>query len=83
MVADSCRLGLESTEQVGRVDKDDSYKNGNPGDRNIHSGMNRKPPTEKAAGLYFFFSEECSSGFLPGKKLKKILFLCCLPGEII
>lgn len=77
MVADVSRLGLESTEQAGRVDKDDSYKNGNPGDRDIHSGMNRKPPTEKAAGLYFFFGEECSSGFLPGKA-KKILFFVLL-----
>jgi hypothetical protein len=74
VVADVSRLGLESTEQAGRVDKDDSYKNGNPGDRDIHSGMNRKPPTEKAAGLYFFSGEECSSGFLPGKSEKNTVF---------
>jgi hypothetical protein len=83
VVADVSRLGLESTEQAGRVDKDDSYKDGNPGDRDIHSGMNRKPPTEKAAGLYFFSGEECSSGFLPEKSEKKYCFLCCLPGKII
>ena len=82
MVADQRRLGLESTEQAGRVDKDDSYENGNPGDRDIHSGMNRKPPTEKAAGPDSFFGEECSSGFLPESE-KTYCFLCCLPGKII
>ena len=40
--------------------------------------MNRKPPTEKAAGLYFFSGEECSSGFLPEKSEKKILFFVLL-----
>lgn len=71
MVADSCRLGLESTEQVGRVDKDDSYKDDNLGDKDIHSGMDGKPPTEKAASLYFFSGEECSSGFFLEKRAKK------------
>lgn len=79
MVADSRRLGLEGTEQVGRVDRDDSYKDGNPGDRDIHPGMNGKPPAGKAVGLYFFSDEECSSGFFPEKEAKrKLLFFLLL-----
>jgi hypothetical protein len=80
VVADLCRLGLEDTKQVGRVDKDDSYKDDNLGDKDIHSGMDGKPPTEKAASLYFFSGEECSSGFFLEKraKKKKILFLMLL-----
>ncbi len=66
MVVDICRLGLEDTKQVGRVDKDD-----NLGDKDIHLGMDGKPPTEKAASLYFFSGEECSSGFFLEKKAKK------------
>ncbi len=72
MVADLCRLGLEDTKQVGRVDKDDSYKDDNLGDKDIHSGMDGKPPTEKAASLYFFSGEECSSGFFLEKRAKYI-----------
>ncbi len=71
MVVDLCRLGLEDTQQVGRVDKDDRYKDDNLGDKDIHSGMDGKPPTKKVASLYFFSSEECSSDFLLEKKAKK------------
>ena len=39
--------------------------------------MNRKPLTEKVAGISFFSGEECSSGFLPGSE-KKILFFVLL-----
>jgi len=75
VVVDLCRLGLEDTQQVGRVDKDDRYKDDNLGDKDIHSGMDGKPPTEKVASLYFFSSEECSSGFFLKKKKKKKLML--------
>ena len=44
--------------------------------------MNRKPTTEKAAGLYFFSGEECSSGFLPekekGEKKNTVFCAACL-----
>jgi hypothetical protein len=40
--------------------------------------MNRKPPTEKAAGLDFSSGEECSSGFLPEESEKKRLFFVLL-----
>jgi hypothetical protein len=33
VVVDLCRLSLEDTKQVGRVDKDDSYKDDNLGDK--------------------------------------------------
>ena len=39
--------------------------------------MNRKPLTEKAAGLYFVSGEECSSGLLPGSE-KKYFCAACL-----
>ncbi len=55
MVADLCPLGIEDTKQVGRVDKDDNYKDDNLDDKNIHSGMDGKPPIKKAASLYFLF----------------------------
>ncbi len=45
MVVDLCRLGLEDIKQVGRVDKDDSYNDDNLGDKDIHSGMDGRPPT--------------------------------------
>jgi hypothetical protein len=74
VVADLCRLGLEDTKQVGRVDKDDSYKDDNLGDKDIHLGMDGKPPIEKVASLYSFFGEEYNFGFVlekivPKKKL--------------
>jgi hypothetical protein len=68
VVTNLCQLGLEDTKQVGRVDKDDNYKDDNLGDKDIHSGMDGKPPTEKATSVYFFSSEECNSGFFLGKK---------------
>jgi hypothetical protein len=71
VVADLCWLGLKDTKQVGRVDKDDSYKDDNLGDKDIHSGMDGKPPTKKAASLYFFSGGECSSGFFLEKRAKK------------
>jgi hypothetical protein len=74
VVADLCRLGLEDTKQVGRVDKDDNYKDDNLGDKDIHLGMDGKPPIEKAASFYFFSGEECSSGFFLEKKAKKKTF---------
>jgi hypothetical protein len=40
--------------------------------------MNRKPPTEKAAGPDSFSGEECSSGFLPEESEKKRLFFVLL-----
>jgi hypothetical protein len=40
--------------------------------------MNRKPLTEKAAGLYFFSGEECSSGFLPGSEKNTVFCAACL-----
>ncbi len=78
MVADLCWLGLKDTKQAGRVDKDDNYKDDNLGDKDIHSGMDGKPPTEKAASLYFFSSEECSSGFFLEKKTKIIKIIIML-----
>lgn len=60
VVADSCRLCLENTEHVGQVDKANNHKNDNHSDRNIHSVMNIKPPTENVACLYFFFNDECN-----------------------
>ncbi len=51
MVANLCQLGLKDTKQVGWVDKDDNYKDDNLGDKDIHSGMDGKPPTEKVASL--------------------------------
>ncbi len=76
VVANLCWLGLKDTRQVGRVDKDDNSKDDNLGDKDIHSGMDGKPPTEKATNLDFFFGEECNFGFLLERKTKnKKLFL--------
>ncbi len=71
MVTNLCRLGLEDIKQVGRADKDENYKDDNLGDKDIHSGMDGKPPIEKAASFYFFSGEECSFDFFLGKKNKK------------
>jgi hypothetical protein len=73
VVADLCWLGLEDTKQVGRVDKDDSYKDDNLGDKDICSGMDGKPPTKKVASLYFFSGEECSFSFFLEKRAKMLL----------
>jgi hypothetical protein len=79
VVVDLCRLGLKDTKQVGRVDKDDSYKDYKLGDKDIHLGMDGTPPIEKAASLYFFSGEECSSSFFLEKRAKiYILFLMLL-----
>ncbi len=43
MVADLYRSGLKDIKQVGRVDKDDNYKDDNLGDKDIHLGMDGKP----------------------------------------
>jgi len=51
VVTNLCRLGLEDTKQVGRADKDDNYNDDNLGDKDIHSGMDGKPSTEKAASF--------------------------------
>jgi hypothetical protein len=63
VVADLCRFGLEDTKQVGRVDKDDNYNGDNLDDKDIHSGMDGKPPIEKVTSFYFFSGEECSFDF--------------------
>jgi hypothetical protein len=38
-------LCLEDTKKIGRVDKDDNYKDDNLGNRDIHLQMDGKPPT--------------------------------------
>jgi hypothetical protein len=62
-----CWLSLEDTKQVGRVDKDDNYKDDNLDDKDMHSGMDGKHPIEKAA-ILFLFGEEYKSGFFPRKR---------------
>ncbi len=84
VVVDLCWFSLENTKQVGRVDKDDSYKDDNFGDKDIHLGMDGKLLTKKVASLYFFYCEECSSDFFLEKRAKLINFffnVVCLAKE--
>jgi hypothetical protein len=74
MVINLCWLGLEDTKQVGRVDKDDSYKDDNLGDKEIHPEMDGKPPTESRKSLFLFLVRNVVSNFPRKKSQKKITF---------
>jgi hypothetical protein len=53
LVVDLCRLGLEDSKQVGRVDKDDSYKDDNLGDKGTFGDGWKTSHTKGRKSLFF------------------------------